>query len=131
ILYDLGIIGGVNPEDPTAGFPSYDSLEGARVALGDVRRLAQRLDLAAMLPASAISSTRYALANPGREYVVFQPEEGTISVDLPAGSYASESFGLADRAWQPGELIAIEGTGPTAFAAPESGGPWVLHLEED
>ena len=87
ILYDLGIIGGVNPDDPSAGFPSYESLEAARLAMGDTRRLAERIDLAGMVPHPSLSSTRYALAANGQEYVVFQPDEGGFTVELPPGTY--------------------------------------------
>jgi hypothetical protein len=128
ILYDLGIIGGVNPEDPSAGFPSYESLEPARLALGDTRELAERLDLASMAPASAVSSTRYALADPRNEYVVFQPEQGGFTVDLPAGTYAVEWFSLADRSWTDADGVFIGADGTTRFEPPSVSGAWVLHL---
>jgi hypothetical protein len=128
ILYDLGIIGGVNPDDPSAGFPSYESLEDARLALGDTRRLAERIDLARMEPASAVSSTRYALASEGQEYVVFQPDDGGFTVQLPAGTYGVEWFSLADRSWTPAEAVAASEGGPTSFEAPTASGGWVLHL---
>jgi hypothetical protein len=127
ILYDLGIIGGVHPEDPSAGFPSYDSMEPARLALGDTRRLADRVDLASLAPASVISSTRFALANPGHEYVIFQPEGGPFDVRLAAGAYASEWFSLAGRTWMPGQRVVVEDVGQTTHD-PQSGGPGVLHL---
>ena len=130
ILYDLGIIGGVHPEDPSAGFPFYASLEGARLALGDTRRLAERLDLAVMEPASSVSSTRFALADIGREYVVFQPDDGEFRVDLPAGRYVAEWFSLTDRSWSSGDPVSVtEGEG-TGFRSPGSG-PCVLHLRTD
>jgi len=37
-ISDFGLIGGVNPRDP-----SYASLEAARVAMGDTRRYAERM----------------------------------------------------------------------------------------
>jgi hypothetical protein len=128
ILYDLGIIGGVHPEDPSAGFPSYESLEAARLALGDVRHLAERLDLASMLPASAISSTRFTLADPGKAYVTLQPENGSFDLQLAAGAYATEWFSLADRTWHAGERLTLEQGGTTTFVPPSSDGACVLHL---
>jgi hypothetical protein len=128
ILYDLGIIGGVNPEDPSAGFPSYESLEAARLALGDTRRLAERIGLADMKPASQVSTTRYALANLGREYVGFQAESGGFSLDLPAGSYAVEWFSLAERSWIDADAVSVEPGGAMRFDPPFSSGPCVLHL---
>jgi hypothetical protein len=44
ILMDYGIIGGVNPPDPSAGGPmSYAAFEPARYAMGDTRRFAERV----------------------------------------------------------------------------------------
>jgi len=127
ILYDLGIIGGVHPDDPSAGFPSYESLEDARLALGDTRRLADRLDLARMVPDSSVSSTRFALAAEGQEYVIFQPENDDFTVRLPAGTYGVEWFNLADRLWTDAENVSVEGAGPASFESPGSGAS-VLHL---
>ena len=131
ILYDLGIIGGVNPDDPSAGFPSYESLEAARLALGDTRRLAERIDLAGMVPHPSLSSTRYALAANGQEYVVFQPDEGGFTVELPPGTYAAEWFSLADRSWADGDAVTVDRTGTTSFQPPSASGAWVLHLTRD
>jgi hypothetical protein len=128
ILYDLGILGGVHPDDPSAGMPSYESLEAARLALGDARGLAERIDLGRLVPDASISSTRYALADRGREYVVFQPDEGAMTVELPAGTYAVEGFSLSDRAWADGDPISLERTNTTPFQPPSSSGAWVLHL---
>jgi hypothetical protein len=127
ILYDLGIVGGVKPPDPSVGFPSYDSLEDARLALGDTRHLADRLDLGLMVPASAISSTRYALAAEGQEYAVFQPEDGEFAVELPAGDYIAEWFSLAERTWTDGTAVAVDEAGGISFTPPFAG-PAVLHL---
>ncbi len=128
ILYDLGIIGGVTPDDPSAGFPSYESLEAARLALGDTRRLAERLDLARMEPAPSVSSTRYALADLGREYVVFQPDDGGFTVDLPPGAYDVEWFSLAAREWTKADAVVATDGEPTRLSPPGGADAWVLHL---
>ena len=40
ILMDFGLIGGVNPPDPTAGAPmSFEAFEPARYAMGDTLAL--------------------------------------------------------------------------------------------
>jgi hypothetical protein len=54
----------------------------ARRAMGDARRYAEKMDLAASAPRGELSSTGYALANPGFEYLAFQPKEGPFTVDL-------------------------------------------------
>jgi hypothetical protein len=50
ILYDLGIVTGVNPPDSSSGSPSFASLEPARYAMGDTLRFAREMDLVAMEP---------------------------------------------------------------------------------
>ena len=62
--------------------------EPIRTALGQTRRLAERVNLARMTPQDALASTKYCLADPGREYLVFQPAKATeFSVELMAGTY--------------------------------------------
>jgi len=55
-----------------------------RRSLGYTRGLASRVDLASMKPRNGLASTRYCLANPGTEYLVYLPEGGKVSVDLSA-----------------------------------------------
>jgi hypothetical protein len=129
ILYDLGIIFGVNPPDPSAGFPSYESLEPARLALGDTRQLAERIRLIDMEPAGELSSTGYALANPGVEYVVLQPAAGEdVTIRLPAGTYAAEWFSLETRDWTDAEPITAQADGAFSVKPPTASGPSVLHV---
>jgi hypothetical protein len=46
-----------------------------------------------MTPRGDLASTEYALANPGVEYLVYQPTPDTsFSVDLVAGTYSFEWF---------------------------------------
>jgi hypothetical protein len=65
--------------------------EPIRRAMGHTRHLAERINLAATQPRSELASTKYCLANPGKEYVVYQParSEG-FSVELRAGTYEVE-----------------------------------------
>lgn len=72
---------------------SEAEMERARKAMGDTRQFAERMNLAAMLPHNELSSTRYCLANPGTEYLVYQPKasEG-FSVELKTGTYHYEWF---------------------------------------
>ena len=84
ILMDFGIIGGVNPLDPSAG----RSLEPSSRPLRDGRhpRFAERMNLIEMEPRGDLSSTGYALANPGQEYLVLQPSDGrAVHRDAGAG----------------------------------------------
>ena len=46
--------------------------------------LARRMNLAACTPQGSLASTAYCLADPGREYVVYLPSGGKVTVDLSA-----------------------------------------------
>ena len=133
LLYDLGIIGGVNPPDPSAGTPSYDSLEAARYAMGDTRRYAEKMNLIQMEPRGDLSSTGYVLANPGEEYLLLQPSEkgDPFTVKLVAGTYSVEWFSVNSREMAGAGEVTIESSDPVTFSAPfEEASPAVLYLKK-
>jgi hypothetical protein len=70
--YDNRVLGKAKPE----------SWNPVRASLGHTRRLAERLDLAALTPREDLASSRFCLADPGRQYVVYLPEGGQVEVDL-------------------------------------------------
>jgi hypothetical protein len=132
LLYDLGIVTGVNPSDPSAGSPSFESLEPARLAMGDTRRYAERLRLLAMAPRGDLTSTGYALASPGAEYLVLQPDEaaGAFTVTLEAGAYTVEWHNVATRQTSEEPERTVAGGGAERFKSPSAGGgPVVLYLK--
>jgi hypothetical protein len=132
VLYDLGILGGPNPADKTAGAPSYESLEPARVALGDTAGFARRMNLIKMEPRGDLSSTDYALANPGEEYLILQPSEGSeaLTLKLEAGTYTVEWFSVNGRQSSRADNVTIKSSIATTFSAPfEEPGPAVLYLK--
>jgi hypothetical protein len=71
--------------DPVGGKPDpyWDPL---RDAMGRTRACAERMNLAAALPHGELASTGFCLASPGREYVVYLPQGGEVTVDLRAAS---------------------------------------------
>ena len=130
ILMDFGLIGGLHPLDPTAGAPmSFEAFEDVRLAMGDTRRLAERMNLIAMEPRDHLSSTGYALANPGDEYLVLQPSGSAepFTVTLGAGTYGAEWFDVGGRETFLADEVTIESEGAIGFSAPFEG-PAVLHL---
>lgn len=132
ILYDLGIVTGVNPPDPSSGSPSFASLEPARLAMGDTLRFAERLNLIAMEPRGDLSSTGYALANPGEEYLVLQPDEPAdqFTVKLEAGAYSAEWYSVGSRETKRAGEVSVEDRKSTTFTAPfAEAGPAVLYLK--
>jgi hypothetical protein len=81
---------GMNPifMDPYDGVVLGDRFdrqwEPVRMAMGGARRLAERINLASCEPHGELASTKYCLADPGREYLVYLPEGGEVTVDLEA-----------------------------------------------
>jgi hypothetical protein len=121
ILMDYGLIGGVNPPDPAAGAPmSYAAFEPARWAMGDTRRFADRMHLIDMEPRDDLSSTGYALANPGQEYLVLRPDGagGSFTLLLEPGTYSSEWFGIDSRQTTEAGQVAVERDEHLNFTVP-------------
>ena len=125
---DFGLIGGVNPADP-----SYRSFEPALYAMGDTRRYAERMKLIDMVPLGRLTSTRYALANPGTEYLVLQPKEtnDAFEVQLAAGSYEVEWYSVKTRETKKKERVRVQKAGSVRFTSPFAvPGPSVLYLRK-
>jgi hypothetical protein len=101
--------------------------EPIRRAMGDTRRYADTINLIAMIPRIDLASTRYALANPGSEYLVYQPGSGQLTVNLIAGSYSYEWFNpKTGTTVENGAITASDGF--TLFTPPFSGEA-VLYLK--
>ena len=69
------------------GFSHYPEIENA---LGHAKRLADRTDLSYLVPSNDLASTGYCLASPNIEYVVYQPNNSTFTVTLPARNFDYE-----------------------------------------
>ena len=85
ILYDLGIVQRRRPGDACPGHAVVRALEPATQAMGETRRFAEHVDLGGCNHAVELSSTGYALANPGVEYLVLQPDETGCGVHRHGG----------------------------------------------
>jgi hypothetical protein len=83
--------------------------ETMRNALGDTRMYADKLDLRRTVPSPALSSTGQCLANPGSQYLVYQPGSGAFTLKMIAGTYAFEWFNPA--------IGSVAGTGQVTVAA--------------
>jgi hypothetical protein len=128
ILMDFGLIGGVTP---TSGDPSFDAFEPARYAMGDTRRFADRMRLVDMAPHGELSSTGYALATAGQEYLVLQPADPPVpfTVELESAAYSVEWFGVNGRETTDAGTVSAKG-GKTSFTPPRpAAGPVVLYLK--
>lgn len=98
-----------------------------RRALGQTRLLADRIDLATMVPHPELSNTRYVLADPGREYVVYQPAPGHFGLDLTdaPGDYVVTWWPLVSGSLE-GE-VRVEGGAPVRLTEPGNR-PGAAHL---
>ncbi|HET6514265.1 MAG TPA: DUF4082 domain-containing protein, partial [Thermodesulfovibrionales bacterium] len=84
---------GYNPLYMDNLLSGYLQKDRTRVAMGQTLVYANKINLVAMIPRSDLSSTAHCLANPGNEYLVYQPTAGTIfSVNVSAGTYNYEWF---------------------------------------
>ena len=63
-----------------------------RKNMGYARMYADKMDLLSTMPRPDLASTRYALANPGVEYLVYQPGSGPFTINLQSGRYDYEWF---------------------------------------
>lgn len=115
--YDNRVLGKVAPT-------RWESL---RASLGQTRRLAERVDLAALTPSEKISSTTYCLANPGSEYVVYQPGKGKFTVDLTKATGTFTAVWLDPTTGQAMPGQEVEGGAVRGFTPPREA-PAVLHL---
>ena len=106
--------------DPAGGKPDpyWDTL---RDAMGRTRTCAERMNLAAAVPHDELASTRFCLADPGKEYLVYLPQGGEVTVDLSAAP------GKLNTEWIPpvqGDAVRAEptaGGGRRTLKSPLSG----------
>jgi hypothetical protein len=66
--------------------------EPVRMAMGNTRGYALRVNLMSMVPHDEMASSQYCLANPGQEYLVYLPEGDEVTLDLSGapGTFAAE-----------------------------------------
>jgi hypothetical protein len=108
--YDGAVLG-------TPGDPRWEPI---RQAMGHARRVAERLNLAAMSPHDDLASTQYCLADPGKEYLIYLPDGDEVTVNLTAGSYRFEWLNpLTGKPAGTGSISA--GGGEQRFQAPFEG----------
>jgi len=99
---------------------AHENQDEMRIALGQTNRYAQRMDLRRAVPRTDISSTGFALADPGREYLIYCPTGGELTAEIEPGNYAFEW--LACRSGEISESGEIElPAGTSEFTCPVSG----------
>jgi hypothetical protein len=85
--------GGTNPKEPYFGLTPDPYWDTIRVAMGRARTYAEKINLAAATPRGELSSTAYCLANPGSEYLVYNPGESkSFTLSMTGGAYEFEWY---------------------------------------
>ena len=83
----------MDPYDGVVLGERFDSRwEPIRRSMGHTLKYARKMNLADMLPRSDLASTKFCLANPGKEYLVYNPsaDSASFTVKLRAGKYKYE-----------------------------------------
>jgi hypothetical protein len=103
--------------------------EAMRKNMGYTLTYANRINLSTLTPRRDLASSKYCLANPGTEYLVYQPKAGeTFSVELKAGVYRYQWFDPTSGT--PGGEGRVEALGGHhQFKAPFAS-PSVLYLRK-
>lgn len=118
--YDHRILGNGEP----------DGWDGLRRSMGNTRRLAARLNLAAMAPHNELASTTYCLSEAGVAYVVYLPQRGEVSVDLTSATGKFQVEWIDPVEGTITKASAVSGGGPRVFESPfERDG--VLYLQQE
>jgi Family of unknown function (DUF6298)/Putative collagen-binding domain of a collagenase len=101
--------------------------EPVRRAMGAARRLAERVSLASLQPRSDLASTQYCLADPGKEYLVYLPNGGEVTVSLAAGRYRFEW--LNPLTGTPADTGSVTASGGEQSLQAPFAGNAVLHVK--
>jgi hypothetical protein len=109
--------------------PSPTWQDSARDGMGQTRKYAEKINLASMVPRDDLAQTKYCLANPGKEYMVFQPgNKGEFTVNLTGalGTFSVEWLNVNTGTVVMGRPVS--GGSVMPFIGP-FGGPAVLYLK--
>jgi hypothetical protein len=107
------------------------ALDPVRKAVGQTLAFANRFsDLSKMIPSETISSSGYCLYNPGEEYLIFNEEAESITVDLKdiPGNVNYEWLRTSDGRSFPGGTM--KGGSETTFTAPFLEDDAVLYIKK-
>jgi len=99
--------------------------ESARMGMGQTVQWSKRIDLVHMIPHGELTSTAFALANPGTEYLAYQPAGGSaFTMTLSTGSYNYEWMNTSTGVISATQAVA----GGTQPFTPPFTAPAVLHI---
>ncbi len=105
--------------------------EPIRKAMGYTLTYAQRMNLVEMSPRGDLASTGYCLANPGKEYLVYQPEsDQPFQVTLQPARYRYEWFDPQTGRTGDKGIISVDNAEQTFATTLENGAVLYLKIAE-
>jgi hypothetical protein len=114
--------------DPVGASPD-PYWESLRRSMGQSRRYAEQMNLAAAVPRGELASTGFCLADPGNQYLVFIPKgEATVDLSMAKQPLKAEWMRVEDGTMTP--AAAVNGGGKVTLKSPFSG-ETVLYLWHD
>ena len=113
----LEAIAGRNSPSGGSPDPYWNTL---RDALGRTRIYAGKMNLERAIPSGGLTSTGYCLADPGQQYLVYQPASGAFTLAVVAGTYGYEWYDPSTGALASSGSIAV-GSETHTFSPPFSG----------
>ena len=103
--------------DPDIGAQPDAYWDVIRDAMGATLTYVNQMNLGAMTPQTSLSSSGYCLANPGIEYLVYEPSPTRFTLRLRFGTYQFEWFNPATNlVVAAGQITAPNGE--ESFSAP-------------
>jgi hypothetical protein len=120
---------------PQSGYPAsvvkgktvFSHSRLVEAALGYSRTMADRCDLMHMPPDDSKSSTGYALVNPNKEYLVYQPRNASFTVTLPTQRFNLEWMNPATGTLTAPTIYSAS-SGANTFRLPSGFSSGVLRL---
>jgi hypothetical protein len=115
-------------------FPaSSDGRELARKAMGYTLTYSEKMNLAEATPQDSLNacSTQYCLVNPGKQYLIYQPNSGGFNVNMAVGEYNYEWFNPNTGSVVETGSVTVEEDGHVDFVPPFYDESSVLLLETD
>ena len=95
--------------------------------MGVARRLADKMDLAAMKPDKKLASSGYCLVNPGQEYLAYLPSATELTIDLSAAAGPMTFEWIDPRSGDSRTAPAVSGGAVRSLKAPAPNN-WVVHI---
>lgn len=102
--------------------------EEVRVAMGQTRVFAEKIDLINSIPDRKLSSTEYCISVPGKEYLVYLPDTNKVSINLQddPGEFTCQWFNTISGVSIKGETIT--GGKPVELETPFFTAETIVHL---